>query len=178
MRLRMPLLLAALGVAAPLQAQVYLTPNVGVVFGGDTGDDSKISYGGTLTFAGDLIGFAVDFAYTPDFFGSDRLTDNNVTSLMGNLVLLSPGRTRIYGSAGLGLMKTRVADVDQFFDIDSNELGFNVGGGILFVPDRIGFQADIRFFRSLTDPEPDDEFDLDLGGFNYWRASGGLVIRF
>jgi outer membrane protein with beta-barrel domain len=177
MRLRIGLLVAALGVAAPLQAQVYLAPNVGLDFGGDTNNDSKVSYGGTLTFAGNLVGFAVDFTYAPDFFPGN-LRDNNVTTLMGNLVLLSPGRTRIYGSVGIGLMKTRVRSADDFFDIDSNELGLDVGGGILFVPDRVGFQADIRYFRSLTDPDPDGEFDIDLGGFNYWRASGGLVFRF
>jgi len=179
MRLRMMLLAAALAVAAPLQAQVYLTPNVGAVFGGDT-DDSKVSYGGTLMFAGEssVIGFAVDFAYTPDFFGTSSLSKNNTTSLMGNLVLMSPGRTRIYGSGGIGLMKTRVEDIDGFFDIDSNELGMNVGGGIIFIPDRIGFQADVRYFRNLTDPEPDDEFDVDLGSFSFWRASGGIVFRF
>jgi hypothetical protein len=179
MRLRMIMLAGAIAVASPLQAQVYLTPNVGAVFAGDT-DDSKVSYGGSLTFAGEssVIGFAVDFAYTPEFFGSSDLTDNNVTSLMGNLVLMSPGRTRVYGSGGIGLLKTRVQDVDGFFDIDSNELGMNVGGGFIFLPDRIGFQADVRYFRNLTDPEPDDEFDIDLGGFNFWRASGGVVFRF
>ena len=179
MRLRMMMLAAAFAVAAPLQAQVYLTPNVGAVFGGDT-DDSKVSYGGTLTFAGEssVIGFAVDFAYTPDFFVDTNLSKNNTTTLMGNLVLMSPGRTRVYGSGGIGLMKTRVEDIDGFFDIDSNELGMNVGGGVIFLPDRIGFQADVRYFRNLTDPEPDDEFDLDLGGFNFWRASGGIVFRF
>jgi opacity protein-like surface antigen len=177
MRLRMGLLVAALGVAAPLQAQVYLTPNVGVDFGGDTNDDSKVSYGGNLTFAGNIIGFAVDFTYAPDFFPG-TLRDNNVTTLMGNLVLLTPGAARFYGSAGLGLMKTRVSDAEDLFDIDSNELGLNVGAGIIYAPSHVGFNADIRYFRQLTDPQPDGGFDIDLGSFDYWRASGGLVIRF
>jgi hypothetical protein len=179
MRLGMGLLLMALGAAAPLQAQVYLAPNAGLAFGGDTNDDAKVSYGGTLTFAGEshMLGFAVDYAYTPDFFAGD-LTDNNVNTLMGNLVLISHGRTRLYGSIGLGLMKTRVRDVNQFFNVDSNELGMDAGGGLLFAPGRFGLQADVRYFRNLTDPEPDNEFDVDLGSFSFWRASGGLVIRF
>jgi hypothetical protein len=89
-----------------------------------------------------------------------------------------PGRTRIYASGGLGLMKTRVEDVSGFFEVDSNELGMNVGGGFIFVPDRIGVQADVRYFRNLTDPEPDDEFDVDLGDLNFWRASVGIALRF
>jgi hypothetical protein len=171
--------LAGLMAAGQAQAEGLLAPNIGLVFGGDT-DDSKASYGGTLTFAGEgLVGFAVDFAYTPDFLGTTGLGNNNATTLMGNLVLMThPSRTRIYGSGGLGLMKTRVEDVDGFFEVDSNELGINVGGGFVFVPDRIGIQGDIRYFRQLTDPEPDDEFDVDLGDLDYWRVSAGVVFRF
>ena len=121
----------------------------------------------------------MDFAYTPDFLGTTAFGSNNATSLMGNLVLITrPARTRIYASGGLGLMKTRVEDVDGFFEVDSNELGINVGGGFMFVPDNIGVHADVRYFRNLTDPEPDDEFDVDLGDLNFWRASVGVAFRF
>jgi hypothetical protein len=173
------LAVAALGPARPAHAEGYLTPNIGLVLGGDT-DDSKASYGGTLTFAGEgLVGFAVDFAYTPDFLGTTGLGNNNATTLMGNLVLMTrPARTRIYASGGLGLMKTRVEDVSGFFEVDSNELGINVGGGFVFVPDRLGVQGDVRYYRQLTDPEPDDEFDVDLGDLNFWRVSAGIVFRF
>jgi opacity protein-like surface antigen len=178
MKLRMMLFLTALGVAGPLQAQTYLTPNIGMAFGGDL-DDSRISYGGTLTFTGDVpVGFAIDFAYTPDFLGTVAFGKSNATSLMGNLVLISNGRVRIYGSAGVGLMKTRVEDVSGFFEIDSNEFGFNAGGGFIFAPNRLGIQGDVRYFRNLTDPEPDNEFDVDLGSLSFWRASGGIVFRF
>lgn len=166
--------------AASAQAGAYVTPFVGAAFGGRT-SDSKATYGGNLMFAGEsgIIGVAVDFGYTPHFFGSNGLGSNNVTTLMGNLVLLSPGRTRVYGSAGAGLLKTRVEDASGFFDIDSNELGFNVGGGILFMAgDHIGIQGDVRYFRQLTDPEPDSAFDIDLGNLDFWRATGGLAIRF
>jgi hypothetical protein len=173
------LAVVALMMAGPAHAEGYLTPNVGLVFGGDT-DDSKASYGGTLTFAGDgLVGFAVDFAYTPDFLGTTGFGNNNATTLMGNLVLIThDSRTRVYVSGGIGLMKTRVEDVDGFFEVDSNELGINVGGGFVFVPDRIGVQGDLRYYRQLTDPEPDDEFDVDLGDLNFWRVSAGVVFRF
>ena len=173
------LLLACLGAAPLVRADVLLTPHIGAAFGGDV-DSSKLSYGGSLSFMGGDggFGFAVDFGFTPKFFG-DSLDKNNVTTLMGNLVLSSKGHTRIYGSAGVGLLKTRVEDIDRFFDVDSNEFGFNAGAGILIVPSgRVGFQGDIRFFRNLTDPEPDNEFDIEFGGLNFWRATGGLVIKF
>jgi hypothetical protein len=40
---------------------------------------------------------------------------------MGNVMVLTPGRTRFYASAGPGLMKTRVEAVDGFFRVDSND---------------------------------------------------------
>jgi hypothetical protein len=179
---KLPLLflLASLaGVAPSTRADVLLTPYIGGAFGDDV-DSSKLSYGGALTFTGGDggFGFAVDFGFTPKFFGEVAET-NNVTTFMGNLVFSSPGRVRVYGSGGIGLFKTRVRDAQQFFDIDSNELGFNAGGGLMFVPaGHIGFQGDIRYFGNLTDPEPDNEFDVDLGGLHFWRATGGVIIKF
>jgi hypothetical protein len=160
-------------------AETLLSPSVGLAFGGRT-DDSKITYGGTLTFKGSLFGFAVDFGYTPDFFGSDSLGNNNLVTLMGNLVVMSPGPVRVYGSAGLGLVKSRVEDAAGLFEVDSNELGFGVGGGLLVFPGdgNVGLHGDIRYFRSLTDPEPDDEFDVDLGSLDFWRGEIGITFRF
>ncbi len=182
MRLGMALVVTvgvlALGVAAPLQAQVYLGPNLGLPFGGDTRHDPKVSYGGNLTFTGDVFGFSVDFAYLPDFFAGSDLRDNNVTTLMGNFVLISPGHTRLYASAGLGLLKSRVRNAADLFDVDTNQLGFNAGGGLLVVPAHIGLQADVRYYRSLTHPESQRGFDLDLGGLSFWRGYVGLVVRF
>jgi hypothetical protein len=166
---------------APAQAETLLSPAVGAAFGGAT-DDSKITYCGALTFksAHGVVGFAVDFGYTPDFLGSSGFGNNNVATLMGNLVLMAPGPLRLYGSLGLGIVKTRVEDVTGFFKVDSNELGFNAGGGFIWFPGNrsVGIQGDLRYFRNLTDPERDNEFDVDLGGLSFWRATGGLTFRF
>lgn len=167
--------------AAPVHAGGYLMPAIGVATGGDT-DDSKITYVGSLLFTGEQgrIGFRIDFGTTPDFLGSNDLFDNNVTTFMGDLVLITPGPMRFYGSAGAGPLKARVDFAGNLFDIDSNELGMNVGGGVMVLPGdgRFGFHGDVRYFRQLTDPEPDDEFDVDLGNLDFWRVTGGLVIKF
>jgi len=181
MKRRFPTLLSLLVLgltAAPARAEVYLTPSVGVAFGGHT-DDSKLTYGGSLTFLGEdgVIGFAVDFGHTPDFFGTTGFGNNNITTLMGNLVLASPGRARIYGSGGLGLVKTRVKDLSGFFEVDSNEFGLNVGGGVLLSSGTIGFQGDIRYFRNLSDLH-NEGLDFELGTVDYWRAVGGISLRF
>jgi Outer membrane protein beta-barrel domain len=176
-----PIALIGLAVLTPAtRAESYLTPYAGVAFSGKT-DDSKLTFGGDLAFAGHgLLGASIDFGYTKDFFGNNApIGDNNVTTLMGNVMLISPGHPRIYASGGVGLMKTRVKDTAGFFDIGSSDFGFNVGGGIYVVGHSpLGFRADIRYFRTLTDPQPDGEFDVDLGNLDYWRATAGITLKF
>jgi hypothetical protein len=180
-RISLPLmLLIALGLVVPASAETYLTPFAGLAFGGNT-DDSKLTFGGDLAFVGGgPFGFSVDFGYTKDFFGNaPPIGDNNVTTLMGNLMLVSPGHPRIYASGGVGLLKTRVKDATGFFDVDSSDFGLNAGGGIYIVGDGpLGFRGDIRYFRALKDPQPDGEFDVDLGNLDYWRATAGVTLKF
>ncbi len=64
-----------------------------------------------------------------------------------------------------------------FNDLDTNDFGFNVGAGLHgFFTDSVGIRGDIRYFRSLQDNEPDDEFDLALSDFGFWRATVGLDV--
>jgi hypothetical protein len=165
--------------AGNLRAETLLSGSIGSAFGGKT-DNSKVTYGGTLTFQGSVFGFAVDFGYTPDFYGKGPLGNNNLVTLMGNLVVMSPGTVRLYGSTGLGLVKSRVEDAAGLFRVDSNELGFGVGGGLVILPGdgHVGLHGDIRYFRSLTDPQPDDHFDVDLGNLDFWRGEAGITFRF
>jgi opacity protein-like surface antigen len=187
MRVSSILLLSLLVAVLPasLRADVQITPYAGVAFGGDAGNDAW-TYGGSLAFMGDLIGFEVDGAYTSDFFGPGDFegftTEDNVTTLMGNLVVgprFADGRGRIFGTLGAGLVKTSVRDEDDFFDVDSNDLGFSAGAGLsYFLGEHIGLRGDVRYFRDLQDPERDDEFDVDLGDLDYWRGTVGLSLRF
>lgn len=170
-------------VTGTAHADTLLIPHAGVVTGGDL-DESHTTYGGTIAFVGDSAwGFEVEGTYTPDFFGEDEafdFTDNNVTTLMASILLGSGGDNgRLYLSAGAGLLKSRVADADEFFDVDSTDFGVSAGaGGMMFFGERLGARGDVRYFRNLADPESDDEFDIDFGDFSYWRATAGLVLRF
>jgi hypothetical protein len=168
--------------AAPAGADVLLTGFAGGAFGGST-DRTRGTYGGALGFLGSVVGFEAEFSTTPDFFGSssgDVFTDNNVVTLMGSLLVTLPtGPVRIYGAFGGGLMKTRLNDAGQLFDVDSNDFGINAGGGLLlFLGDHFGLRGDIRYFRDLQDDNPDGNFDIDFGKVSYWRGVGGIVIRF
>lgn len=188
--------------AAPTQASAdwLFTPYLGATFGGSAnigngGEDfddefeRKVNYGASLTWIGEgRVGFEVDFGYSPNFFSVspddddfDVVGDGNVTTLMANLVVGAPyGGVRPYASGGVGLIKSKVDDAGQFIgEIDNNDFGFNVGAGITgFVNDNVGIRGDVRYFRSLRDNEPDDEFDVALSDFNFWRGTVGVSFRF
>jgi hypothetical protein len=169
--------LLLLGTAA--SAETVLTPFAGVAFGG-ANDKSQGSYGGSLAFFGQVTGLEVEFGITPHFFGDgvpgDFFTKNDVVTLTGNLLVIVPaGEVRFYGVAGGGLMKTRLEDSTRLFNVDSSDFGINLGGGLIaYIGHTVGLRADIRYFRSLSDLEG----AVDLGTLDYWRAVGGVSLRF
>jgi opacity protein-like surface antigen len=189
------------GAASPAAADWLFTPYLGVTFGGaanfgDVGDfednfERKVTFGGSATWMGaGIIGFEADLGTTPNFFenttggGDFDFGDSNVTTLMGNLVLGIPvgGQSgvgvRPYGVVGIGLLRSNVSFGGLIDDIDSNELGFNVGGGAhVFFNDNVGIRGDLRYFRGLQDDEEND-LDLDLADFDFWRGTVGVTFRF
>jgi hypothetical protein len=46
-----------------------------------------------------------------------------------------------------------------------------------FATDHVGFRGDIRYSRALADPDEDNEFDVALGDFDYWRGTVGITFR-
>lgn len=192
------------GAARPASADWLLTPYVGVVFGGsantfDINDLSeefkqRISFGGGLTWMGaGKLGFEVDYHLAPNFYqitGNDQdidllNLDSSVQTFMGNIVMGAPiGGTsgpgvRPYAVAGIGLMRATLSSPGDLFDnLSSNELGFNVGGGVhVFLSDNVGIRGDARYFRALQQGD-DDQNDLDLENFDFWRATLGVTLRF
>ncbi len=194
--------LVVVGLPSRASADWLFTPFIGANFGGnaDFGDfddfddeaERRMDLGASLGWMGaGIIGFEVDFGWSPNFFedtvgpGDFEFGDSNVTTLMANVLVGAPvgGQTgpgiRPYASGGLGLIRSQVDGGDFFDDLNSNDLGFNLGAGVHgFFSDNVGIRGDIRYFRSLTDDEADDEFDLALGSFDFWRATVGLTIRF
>lgn len=187
--------------AAPAKASAdwLFTPFIGVNWGGsasfNTADidfedefERRMTFGASLAWVSDgAVGFEFDLGFSPNFFentagGADfAFGDSNVTTAMANIVVGAPhGRVRPYASGGVGIIRVQIDDAEDFFDdLSTNDLGFNVGGGISgFFSDRVGVRGDVRYFRSLQDKEPDDEFDIALGSFNFWRGTVGLVFRF
>ncbi len=187
MRRITPLLagLAALSIVSsvrPAAADTILTGSVGRVFGGDL-TESHTSYGAGIGFMGDgPVGFEIEGTYTPHFFGRTTTTGtNNVSTLMGNIVLggsVANKAAYVYASGGVGIMKFRVPDVDQFFDVNQNDFAMDAGAGALLrLGDRFGVRGDVRYFRDLKTRTGDD-FNVDFGTFHYWRGSVGATLRF
>jgi opacity protein-like surface antigen len=187
------LVLAGAALAAPeARADNYLTAFGGIVFGGDLAsgeaDDLDLGtrhgvYGASIGALGSPLGLELEFSYAPDFFGSNRavVPKNNLVTLMGNIVISgSMGESsRIYASAGGGLMKSSVEDAGDFFDVGGNDFGANAGVGLLAaVGDNLAVRVDVRYFRNLGDDEPQDGVDIDFGSFDFWRATAGLSLRF
>jgi opacity protein-like surface antigen len=175
--------LAAASAAAA--GDFVVTGNAGGAFGGKT-DDTRFTWGVDLSsFGNDVFGWELSFSQAPDFFGgpdTPLVPDNNLTTLMANLLAnkrFGDGWSRLYAAGGIGLIQSHIDETQQLLEVDSNEFGFNVGGGVvLALSDRLGLRGDLRYFRAITDPEPDDEFDVDLGSLDFWRASAGLSINF
>jgi len=172
-----------LGLSQPARADWLFTPYLGAAFGGDT-PSQQITYGGSAAFLGaGVFGFEFDAGITPDFFGNHSLSigDSNVTTVMGNLMLAIPlgePGVRPYVSGGAGLIRTHATSVENVFELNDNSFGVNVGGGIIgFVSPHVGIRGDVRYFRNLHDSSPGNNIDLDLGGFDFWRATAGVTFR-
>jgi opacity protein-like surface antigen len=191
--------------AAPAKASAdwLFTPFIGMNWGGNAGFtdlagpfedqfEQKMNFGASLSWMGaGALGFEVDFGFSPNFFQNTTgdsdfvFGDSNVTTLMANLKVGAPfggqhgGGIRPYASGGLGIIKSRIDDPDDIFQLNSTDFGLNVGGGVAgFFSDNLGVQGDVRYFRSLQDNSPTDEFDLSLGSFSFWRGTVGVVFRF
>lgn len=173
--------------AAPARADWLFTPFLGVSFGGDT-SSQHVTYGASVGWMGaGIIGFEVDAGFAPDLFDEDdgldlSIQESNATTLMANLIvgapLGSPG-VRPYASGGVGLIRSSVGDANEFFDIDDNSFGVNIGAGIIgFVRDNFGLRGDVRYFRSLRDTDGGDDIDLGFGSFDFWRGTVGATFRF
>ena len=169
--------------AGSARADTLVTGFGGVAFGG-AADESHGTYGGAIGFLGSgVFGFEIEGATTPNFFGSAGqgvFTENNVLTLMGNIMLAAPaGPVRIYGTAGAGLLKTRLEDPDRLFSIDSNDFGINLGGGLIVsLGNHLGLRGDVRYFRDLQDADSDGDFDIDFGNLDYWRGVAGITLIF
>jgi hypothetical protein len=180
---------------APASAEGYISPWIGVNFGqnpfdslrnGDEIKGGRTSFGVTGGYMGaGIIGGEVDFGYSPSAFGDKSdFGSNNVLTTMANVIVGIPiGGTRgagvrPYVTGGIGLIRTSYGDLLDVDAVHNNDFGYNLGAGVMgYFATHIGLRGDVRYFRNLQDHSSSDNLNLDLGGFHFWRASLGLVIK-
>jgi len=175
--------LALLWAPAQARAEGYVSPFAGVNFGNDQ-NQGDWNWGVNAGWMGaGIIGGELDFGYAPKFFGD--AVDNHVLDVMGNLIIGIPvGGTsgpgiRPYVTGGVGMIQAKIASgVPNIADYDKKDFGYNLGAGAMgYFSDHIGLRGDVRYFRTVDDNSTTNDLNLDLGGFHFWRASIGLVIR-
>jgi opacity protein-like surface antigen len=168
--------------AAPLAAAEWVVSAFGAAkFGGDT-EELRPGFGAVASFFGEgLVGFEVEAAHAPGFFGSeDAFGSNGLTTAMASLVVSGPlGGVRPYASGGIGFVRSRVDGPGGLFGIDDHDPGMSLGAGLIaMTKGRWGVRGDVRYFRNTGDAETDDPFRVPRGSTDFWRVALGLALRF
>jgi len=181
--------------AASARADGFVSPSVGVDFGGNAGstlrgavnNSQKVNWGVAAGWMGaGVFGVEEDFSWAPNFFGSGGATidKTRVVTLMTNVIAGIPvggqrgGGVRPYVSVGVGLINQHVSTPTGVGEVSENDFGFNGGAGLMgYFADHIGLRADVRYFRSFQNTEA-NVVGLEVGHFAFYRASLGVLFRF
>jgi opacity protein-like surface antigen len=172
---------------SPVQASAdgFFSPWTGANFSQSAGD-GRAAFGVSAGAMGaGILGGEVDFGYSPNYFGTNSFVgSSNLLSLMGNVMIGVPvGGTsgpgvRPYVTVGAGLIRTDIDGVLEDSGLSDNRFGMNAGAGVMgYFNDHVGLKGEVRYFRNLKDNSAPNDFNIDFGGFHYWRAAVGLVLR-
>ena len=181
--------------AASARADGFVSPSVGVDFGGNAGttlrgavnNSQKLNVGVEVGWmSAGVFGLEEDFSWAPNFFGSGgtMIDKTRVVTLMTNVIAGVPvggqrgGGVRPYVSAGVGLLNQHVSTPTGVGDVSENYFGFDAGAGLMgYFADHIGLRGDVRYFRSFQDTET-NVVGLEVGHFAFYRGAIGVLFRF
>lgn len=191
------LLAGALLVApAPVAADIFVSPFLGVKFKGSTNEldfgqgagDTKLSLGASASVLSDRgPGLELEFGYNPRFFesGTDRdlVSRSGVTTLFGNFVLAVPvsitrESLRPYAVAGLGWVHASADEKIDLFPVSNDFLGLAIGvGAIGFITDVTGVRFDLRYIKAISSGDVSNIPEQGSARISFWRATLGFVFR-
>ena len=184
--------------AVPAHADGFISPTVGVNFGGDAGgtlrsaasgaanQGGKINFGAAFGWMGKgVIGIEEDVSYSPNFFGDGgNISKSRVVTAMTNLIIGAPiggqhgGGIRPYASGGVGLMNRDIKTITGLGNFSKNDFGFDLGAGVMgYFSNNVGVRFDYRYFRTFESTET-NTIGLQPGNFTFSRASLGVLFRF
>jgi opacity protein-like surface antigen len=175
-------------VSSPAAAQGFVVPYVGNNFGGDSAcsglancEEKTLNLGVALGSHSGMAGFEADLGYARGFFGDTPTGGSSVGLFMANLILGTPasaGPIRPYLVGGIGLIKAHVDfTTSSLASTDDNNLGWDLGGGLVVGTSHLGVRGDIRRIKTFGDlslgPLPVSDEPLQ-----FWRATAGLFLGF
>ena len=179
---------------AAARADWLFTPHIGSTIGNGAG----LTYGASIGWMGaGKFGWETEFAWVPGFLDLDAdpevnplldaddidLIDDSATSVMFNAIVGAPfggtsgGGARPYFSGGLGFVSASVESEDLLFEDDANKFAFNLGGGLMGYFGNVGIRGDLRYYQTLSDQDSDNDLGIELGDYDFWRATVGVTFR-
>lgn len=187
-----------LAIPASAFADWMVAPFIGIKFAGQAqptfvdleqgATNTKMTLGVAFAVLSDnIFGIEGEFGHTPRFFeqsgSSDLIARSNVTTLMGNVILAVPRRItrdslRPYAVAGVGLIRTSIADLSDLLPVRENLFGLTLGGGAIGrLTNRTSIRIELRHIRNIKERNPEIEQDLvPLTGLSFWRATVGVAL--
>jgi len=161
-------------------------------------DHTSVHFGGQVGYLWNgIVGaeFVSDlspkFEVAPNTFADNPQVYTYMTNAIAAIPLGDKGQIQPYGSGGIGAVQM-VSDVFNVgHDIakgttSANEfrLGTNVGGGLMAFVGNLGFRADVRYYHTTTDNNPnttapaaDQQTHQLLSGLAFWRTNVGVAFR-
>lgn len=167
-------------------ADWLFTPYVGGTLLDITDTGTRPVFGGSISWIGPVAGFEVDLGDAPGFLESktgQAIDSSNLLTFMGNVVVQFPtasSRVRPYAAGGVGLVHTKVTLPGSTFEIEDENFGFNLGGGLtVFLNERIALRGDFRYFRAVRNDDATAEADaLEISELKFLRGTFGVTFKF
>jgi hypothetical protein len=148
---------------------------------------SSLDFGGQVSYLWKgVVGGEFLAEFTPSFgFSSVLLPDNpHVNSYMANAIGVYPlggrGQYQPYASGGFGDIQMRFGNTASIAtNANQNTWGGNIGGGFMAFAGKVGFRADVRYYRASTSNSlsADDVTKTLLSGLSFWRSNAGIAFQ-
>jgi hypothetical protein len=172
-------LVAFLIYPAAAHADTFVSPFVGISFGGDV-PDPTLTYGGAILLMGRGAGVEIEVGHTPDFSGGAG-AKTQVTTVSASYVAGGDLRGRgvkPYILAGLGLIRTHTESIGSVVGGTENEFAVTLAAGLVGLVNRVvGGRGEIRYFRRIQGQSETPLIPI-ANYFDFWRAVAGVTFRF
>jgi hypothetical protein len=153
---------------------------------------NSISYGGQVGWLWrGIVGpeFIAEWAPNAEVTSALIDGDTNVHSYMANVIAALPlgadGQVQPYVSGGFGhiaMSADFVIGDEGTSNNTSGRWGSNIGGGVMAFANKFGVRGDLRYYHassadSFSGSAGDQFVESLVSGLHYWRATGGVSVR-